>query len=101
MKRRGLALARFKAGVFLVDDVDATLAADQPVVAVPLDQLDLHLFAHAYPERFYQMGMAEQLLFGAAAGPRPRSSSASERSTSAPSSRQRSATSSDTRSPVA
>lgn len=29
---------------------------------------DLHVFANAYPERFYQMGMAEQLLFGAAAG---------------------------------
>ena len=29
---------------------------------------DLHLFAAAFPERFYQMGMAEQLLFGAAAG---------------------------------
>lgn len=29
---------------------------------------DLHLFAQAYPDRFYQMGMAEQLLFGAAAG---------------------------------
>jgi transketolase len=29
---------------------------------------DLHLFAQAYPERFYQMGMAEQLLFGAAGG---------------------------------
>lgn len=29
---------------------------------------DLHLFAQAYPERFYQMGMAEQLLMGAAAG---------------------------------
>jgi transketolase len=29
---------------------------------------DLHLFANAFPERFYQMGMAEQLLFGAAAG---------------------------------
>lgn len=29
---------------------------------------DLHLFAKAYPERFYQMGMAEQLLMGAAAG---------------------------------
>lgn len=29
---------------------------------------DLHLFANAYPERFFQMGMAEQLLFGAAAG---------------------------------
>jgi len=29
---------------------------------------DLHLFAKAYPERYYQMGMAEQLLMGAAAG---------------------------------
>ena len=28
---------------------------------------DLHVFAAAFPERFYQMGMAEQLLFGAAA----------------------------------
>jgi len=29
---------------------------------------DLHIFAEAYPDRFYQMGMAEQLLMGAAAG---------------------------------
>lgn len=29
---------------------------------------DMHIFAQAYPERFFQMGMAEQLLFGAAAG---------------------------------
>jgi transketolase len=29
---------------------------------------DLHLFAQAFPERFFQMGMAEQLLFGAAGG---------------------------------
>ncbi len=29
---------------------------------------DLHLFAQAYPERFFQMGMAEQLLMGAAGG---------------------------------
>ncbi len=29
---------------------------------------DLHLFSHAYPERFFQMGMAEQLLMGAAGG---------------------------------
>ncbi len=27
---------------------------------------DLHVFAQAYPERFFQMGMAEQLLIGAA-----------------------------------
>ena len=29
---------------------------------------DLHVFAKAFPERFYQMGMAEQLLMGAASG---------------------------------
>lgn len=29
---------------------------------------DLHVFAAAHPSRFYQMGMAEQLLMGAAAG---------------------------------
>jgi hypothetical protein len=29
---------------------------------------DLHLFGQAYPDRYYQMGMAEQLLFGAASG---------------------------------
>ncbi len=29
---------------------------------------DLHVFAKAFPERFFQMGMAEQLLMGAAAG---------------------------------
>ena len=29
---------------------------------------DLHIFAEAFPDRYYQMGMAEQLLMGAAAG---------------------------------
>jgi transketolase len=29
---------------------------------------DLHLFAQAHPERFFQMGMAEQLLMAAAGG---------------------------------
>jgi hypothetical protein len=29
---------------------------------------DLHVFAEAFPDRFYQMGTAEQLLMGAAAG---------------------------------
>lgn len=29
---------------------------------------DLHIFAKRYPDRFYQMGMAEQLLMAAAAG---------------------------------
>lgn len=29
---------------------------------------DMHIFAAAFPDRFFQMGMAEQLLIGAAAG---------------------------------
>ncbi|QHO75786.1 transketolase [Bradyrhizobium sp. CCBAU 051011] len=29
---------------------------------------DLHIFAKAFPDRYYQMGMAEQLLFGVASG---------------------------------
>jgi transketolase len=29
---------------------------------------DLHIFAKEFPKRYYQMGMAEQLLFGAASG---------------------------------
>ena len=29
---------------------------------------DMHIFAQAFPERFFQMGMAEQLLMGAAGG---------------------------------
>ena len=32
---------------------------------------DLHLFAQAFPDRFYQMGMAEQLLAGVAVARRP------------------------------
>jgi transketolase len=48
------------------------LAEERPdIVGMTADlgkYTDLHLFAQAYPERFYQMGMAEQLLFGAAAG---------------------------------
>lgn len=47
-------------------------AADHPeVVGLTADlakYTDLHLFAQAYPERFYQMGMAEQLLMAAAGG---------------------------------
>jgi transketolase len=47
-------------------------AANHPeVVGLTADlakYTDLHLFAQAYPERFYQMGMAEQLLMLAAAG---------------------------------
>ena len=48
------------------------LAAERPeIVGMTADlgkYTDLHIFAKAYPERFYQMGMAEQLLMGAAAG---------------------------------
>ncbi|GAB3626289.1 transketolase [Pandoraea terrae] len=45
--------------------------ARQNVVGMTADlgkYTDLHLFAQAFPERYYQMGMAEQLLMGAAAG---------------------------------
>lgn len=48
------------------------LAAErQDVVGMTADlakYTDLHLFGQAYPERFFQMGMAEQLLMGAAGG---------------------------------
>ena len=47
-------------------------AADHPEVAGLTADLskytDLHLFAQAYPERFFQMGMAEQLLMATAGG---------------------------------
>jgi transketolase len=47
-------------------------ARDRPeVVGLTADlakYTDLHLFAQAYPERFFQMGMAEQLLMAAAGG---------------------------------
>lgn len=44
---------------------------DERVVGLSADlakYTDMHIFRNAYPERFFQMGMAEQLLFGAAAG---------------------------------
>ena len=48
------------------------LAASRPeIVGMTADlakYTDLHLFAQAYPDRFYQMGMAEQLLMAAAGG---------------------------------
>ena len=48
------------------------LAKDRPeIVGLSADlakYTDLHIFAKAYPERFFQMGMAEQLLMMAAAG---------------------------------
>ena len=47
-------------------------AADRPeIVGMTADlgkYTDMHLFAQAYPERFFQMGMAEQLLMAAAGG---------------------------------
>ena len=48
------------------------VAANRPeIVGLTADlakYTDLHLFAQAYPDRFYQMGMAEQLLMAAAGG---------------------------------
>ena len=48
------------------------LAAQRPeIVGLSADlskYTDMHLFAQAYPERFFQMGMAEQLLMAAAGG---------------------------------
>ena len=44
---------------------------DQRVVGLSADlakYTDMHIFRDAHPDRFFQMGMAEQLLFGAAAG---------------------------------
>lgn len=45
--------------------------ADPRIVGLTADlgkYTDMHIFAKAFPGRFFQMGMAEQLLFGAAAG---------------------------------
>jgi len=48
------------------------LAQERPeIVGLTADlakYTDLHVFAQAFPDRFYQMGMAEQLLMSAAAG---------------------------------
>jgi transketolase len=50
----------------------ARIARDRPqIVGMTADlgkYTDLHIFAAAHPDRYYQMGMAEQLLMGAAAG---------------------------------
>ena len=45
--------------------------ADDRIVGLSADlakYTDMHIFAQAMPERFFQLGMAEQLLLGAAAG---------------------------------
>jgi len=48
------------------------LARERPeIVGLTADlgkYTDLHVFAQAFPDRFHQMGMAEQVLMGAAAG---------------------------------
>ena len=48
------------------------LAAQRPAIVGMTADLskytDLHIFAQAFPDRFFQMGMAEQLLMGAAGG---------------------------------
>jgi transketolase len=44
---------------------------DERIVGLTADlgkYTDMHIYAQQMPERFFQMGMAEQLLFGAAAG---------------------------------
>lgn len=44
---------------------------DQRIVGLSADlakYTDMHIFRDRHPDRFFQMGMAEQLLFGAAAG---------------------------------
>lgn len=50
----------------------AELASQRPdIVGMSADlakYTDLHIFAKQFPERFFQMGMAEQLLMGAAGG---------------------------------
>ncbi len=49
----------------------AAAKADAKIVGMTADlgkYTDLHIFKEAFPDRFYQMGMAEQLLFGAASG---------------------------------
>ncbi|ROR80675.1 transketolase subunit B [Plantibacter flavus] len=49
----------------------ALAETDRRVVGLSADlskYTDMHVFAKAHPERFFQMGMAEQLLYGTAAG---------------------------------
>jgi transketolase len=49
----------------------AAAQADERIVGLTADlgkYTDMHIFAKAFPDRYFQMGMAEQLLFGAAAG---------------------------------
>ena len=46
-------------------------ASDEKIIGLTADlgkYTDLHIFAEKYPDRFYQMGMAEQAMISAAAG---------------------------------
>ena len=48
--------------------------ADPRIVGLTADlgkYTDIHVFAEKFPERFFQMGMAEQSLVGAACGSSP------------------------------
>ena len=63
--------AHVKAAPFGKALVDYAAKAGPSIVGLTADlakYTDLHLFAQAYPDRFFQMGMAEQLLMGAAGG---------------------------------
>ena len=49
----------------------AAAERDQRIVGLTADlgkYTDMHVFAEAHPDRYFQMGMAEPLLFGTAAG---------------------------------
>jgi transketolase len=51
--------------------LNALAAADERVVGLSADlakYTDLHIFAREYPDRFFEMGMAEQVMMMAAAG---------------------------------
>src|SRR6476619_5883023 len=61
---------RFKSAPF--GNALVELAPSRPeIVGLTADlgkYTDLHIFAKQFPDRYYQMGMAEQLLYGAASG---------------------------------
>ena len=49
----------------------AAAEQDERIVGLTADlgkYTDMHIFAKQFPQRYFQMGMAEQVLFGAAAG---------------------------------
>lgn len=51
--------------------LNALAARDERIVGLTADlskYTDMHIFAAEYPDRFFEMGMAEQVMMGAAAG---------------------------------